>query len=664
MSLRIPSGLDTIEPAYQQVCRFSNDIIRLEGKTYYSQDLYRNNIPQTIIVNPAFQWQFSTDSITWFDIQGAKDAHYLPQPMAVTTWFRRMISDCGSTEGNSTIAKIEVLPLQAPIVDPGPSRAVCPGGSVIMGGSPTAMGNAPPFTYLWSPSSGLNNAQIANPIVTPLGQPVVYTLVVTDTNGCRQLAQVKAERIIADAGPDIITCGDQPIQLSTASYSGATGISYLWTLADGTIPSAISSPYASSVIIPPPDQAVTYVIHVSDSGSIGGTCPTDTVHITLVSPPVADAGPDLLICESEVELLGLPGEPDVYYFWTPGNHLSGSFIDQPYYDGSFPYDHPLIPREYILTAIKEDAVCIAAHDTVRVYVGFARAGVDGCGPRYLGSPDPTSGAADFLWRVVSGDTLSLIGKDTMPMPFVNPSEPTLYELSVALNGVECSDQVFVPYCGCPIPYGVFPIPVDCDSYMPDLPYHIATQNVDTANYHYQWTGGDLSVLDDPYKAQPTLLTAVSSNQTYTVIVRHKLDTTITCSGVVSLVVLFGGSPPMAIVAEKSVICPDNPIPVAIGAAEVPGLVYKWTPSTGLSNDLISNPLALPDTSTIYRLEVMDPTTGCMDDTLIEVVVRLPIAYAGMDGSFCGIGTFNLGIPPEDDFVYQWQPGNIVTDSAA
>ncbi|MGZ8545128.1 MAG: T9SS type B sorting domain-containing protein, partial [Flavisolibacter sp.] len=58
-------------------------------------------------------------------------------------------------------------------------------------------------------------------------------------------------------------------------------------------------------------------------------------------------------------------------------------------------------------------------------------------------------------------------------------------------------------------------------------------------------------------------------------------------------------------------------PVRIGANAKPGLVYSWSPATGLSNPLASNPSAKPNVSTTYVLTVRSGGGGCLDtDTVL------------------------------------------------
>src|SRR6185437_11519631 len=61
--------------------------------------------------------------------------------------------------------------------------------STPIGGSPTASLGTGPYTYSWSPTVGLNNPTIANPIAAP-SQTTTYTVTVTDATGCMNSSSV------------------------------------------------------------------------------------------------------------------------------------------------------------------------------------------------------------------------------------------------------------------------------------------------------------------------------------------------------------------------------------------------------------------------------------------------------------------------------------------
>lgn len=72
-----------------------------------------------------------------------------------------------------------------PTISAGPDRFVLEGGNAVLLG--TGTGNS--LSYVWSPTSGLSNANVAKPIVTPTND-ITYTLTVTSGDGCVASDQV------------------------------------------------------------------------------------------------------------------------------------------------------------------------------------------------------------------------------------------------------------------------------------------------------------------------------------------------------------------------------------------------------------------------------------------------------------------------------------------
>jgi gliding motility-associated-like protein len=64
--------------------------------------------------------------------------------------------------------------------------AYATGGDTCLG-QPITLSASGGVSYLWSPSTGLSSTTVANPVATP-GQSTVYSVVVTDINGCTDVA--------------------------------------------------------------------------------------------------------------------------------------------------------------------------------------------------------------------------------------------------------------------------------------------------------------------------------------------------------------------------------------------------------------------------------------------------------------------------------------------
>ena len=120
-----------------------------------------------------YQWyqiQLPTDSI----IGNVMDITILP-PLGSTVYY--LIAD---TIGCANSDTITVLVNPLPLADAGADATILLSESIVIGGSPSGPLGA---TYLWNPSTSLDNGTNANPNASPL-LTTTYTLTVTSIGGC------------------------------------------------------------------------------------------------------------------------------------------------------------------------------------------------------------------------------------------------------------------------------------------------------------------------------------------------------------------------------------------------------------------------------------------------------------------------------------------------
>jgi autotransporter-associated beta strand protein len=111
---------------------------------------------------------------------GATTASISVSPSSTTTY---TVTVTDGTTGCTNSGSGTVTVNLAPTANAGLDQTVCAGGPVSIGGSPTASGGMGPYTYSWTPTTGLSDAAAANPTAT-ITRATTYTVTVTDANGC------------------------------------------------------------------------------------------------------------------------------------------------------------------------------------------------------------------------------------------------------------------------------------------------------------------------------------------------------------------------------------------------------------------------------------------------------------------------------------------------
>lgn len=233
----------------------------------------------------------------------------------------------------------------------GVNVTLCPGSSTTIGGSPSASGGLAPYTYSWSPTTGLSNPNIANPIATP-PYDINYVLTVTDdtnavTNDVMNITYSYIKYV--NAGADTSICESSYALIGGTLNVTGQGVTYSWNpstfLDNASLPRPTSSPLSS----------ITYTL----TSTIAG-CPaqTDVINVTVIPTPKINAGNDTTIKLGERAILN--GSGGFSYAWSPISSLM-------YYYTAHPNAEPLVTTTYILYGTDQTKKC-AAIDSVTVFV--------------------------------------------------------------------------------------------------------------------------------------------------------------------------------------------------------------------------------------------------------------------------------------------------------
>ncbi|MEZ4885375.1 MAG: gliding motility-associated C-terminal domain-containing protein [Chitinophagales bacterium] len=89
--------------------------------------------------------------------------------------------------------------------------------------------------------------------------------------------------------------------------------------------------------------------------------------------------------------------------------------------------------------------------------------------------------------------------------------------------------------------------------------------------------------------------------------------------------------------EDQIICDGETI--AIGLDDIPTYTYSWTPTTGLDNAAISNPMASPTTTTNYILNITDDCGNVRTDDVTVTVTPKPVITLSNQAILCPSESF-------------------------
>ncbi|AMM50686.1 hypothetical protein TH61_05150 [Rufibacter sp. DG15C] len=515
----------------------------------------------------------------------------------------------GCTNSNTTV--VEVKPATA---NAGEDKVICPGQSVQL----TASGGV---SYLWSPSTTLDDRTSASPIASPT-VTTIYTVSVTNANGCVRTDQVVVTvnplptLVIAPAAPAI--CAGASVQLQA---SGAT--TYSWSPTTGLDDPTSATPVAT------PAQTTTYTV---TGTSATGCTNTKTVTVTVKPLPIANAGFDRSICSGQALVLGSAVTSTGTYLWEPATDLSSATVKTPTLT-VINTSQTAITRAYKLTVTANGCTTT---DEVRITINPAvpaNAGPDVALCAGNSAQLNATGGTTYRWSPTTN-----LSDPNIANPFAFPTATTRYIVTVT-NAEGCSrnDTVFVNVTPKPVLTVLPATPSIC------IGSSVQLQATGAATYTWSPATG----LNDPTSATPIASPAVTT--TYTV-------TGTSAAGCVSTktVTVKVNPIPVANAGVDKVVCSRQPI--VLGTAATTGYTYSWSPAIGLSNTRIANPtLTYPsDSNTPITLEytVTATANGCSSTDVVKVTVN-PAAYAGPDVTVCAGNGVQL--QASGGLTYAWTP---------
>lgn len=513
--------------------------------------------------------------------------------------------DVTDSLGCSARSDTAIVVVNAVTANAGTDTTICIGDTVRLfasGGS----------DYSWVPSGSLIGATTFNPLAFP-SDSTVYTVVVSDSVGCMDSAQVTVDVFpifLFGTGPNPTICNGDTTQISAFG-----GTHYAWSPAAGLSDSTTSSPMAF------PTATTVYTVSISDD------CYTfyDSVLVTVDALPIVDAGVDTFLCLGDSIQLSGTGGPS--YSWSPGNVLSDSMI-------AGPVALPQLPTTFTLSVT--DANNCSSVDSVDVFVSHLVTSVIADSLICKGDTGQlwASGGTSYLWQ-----PNLFISNPTSPTPLVYPTFTTSYIVTVQ-NNYGCAEVDTVEVTVAPVPVA----DVNPDSAF--LCEGDTAQLSSSGGNTYTWVptiGLSSSTVANPV-AFPTTTTE------YTVAVAN----TFGCTDDASVEVVV--SPVSLQTSPGATICIADT--VQIWAAGTGLLSYLWEPANGLSDSTSQTPLAFPLSTTTYTVTVWNGDSCTLIDSVHIIVTENP-HDAGVDTLICQGDTAQLWAYGGDN--YSWSPAIGLSD---
>ena len=444
--------------------------------------------------------------------------------------------------------------------------ATCFGNSVQL----TASGGN---VYSWTPASTLNNPSASNPIATPLS-PTTYHVLITNAIGCTQSDSIKVtvnSLPVITKSNDTSVCNNASVQLSAGG-----GTAYSWMPASSLNDPTISNPVAT------PPSTTFYYVTVTNSN---GCAKKDSIKINTSVPAVITKSADENICKGTSVQISANGGAS--YSWSPASSLSDTYISNPIASpfSSTSY-YVVVDNGYGCT--KKDSVKVSVYPVPDITISNDTSICNSSSVKLF-----VAGGRSYLWSPSSS-----LDNPVSSAPVASPLINTLYKVTVTdANSCSFQDSVNISIK----PLAVFTVSPDA-SVCTLTPKQLIAAGGDT----YIWSPSDgLNQINIPNPiATPDATTVYSVT-----IVESVCNQTATLSTTLTALPL----PSVHATSSNDLTCSLGSSQLNVSGAES----YTWSPSSGLNDNNVPNPVATPVTTTLYHVSGKD-NNGCTGSDTVTV----------------------------------------------
>ncbi|MCW8899011.1 MAG: gliding motility-associated C-terminal domain-containing protein, partial [Flavobacteriales bacterium] len=550
-------------------------------------------------------------SYSWSPSTGLSDSTIANPTACVTSQTTYVVTgtDANSCVNTDTVT-VSINPL--PTITASPDVWVCLGDSAQI----FANGGT---SYTWSPTSGLSNPNISNPMAAP-ANTITYVVTGTDINGCSNTDSVVVtanDTVPISLANDTTICVGDSVQLG-GNPTSVPGTSFSWSPAASLNNATSANPIAF------PTVTTTYYVTATND-----TCST-TDSITITVHPISNisAGNDLSMCFGDTVQLSASGGAS--YVWSPGNSLSDSTIFNP-------LAFPTATTSYIVNVLdtngcnNSDTVLVTVNPLPTINAGNDVSICDGDTAQLQ-----ATGASSYLWTPSAG-----LSDTTIANPLAFPTVTTSYVVTgTDTNSCSNTDTVVVNVNALPT-ITAFSDTAVCSG--------VSVQLNATGGSAYTWVPA--ATLNNANIPNP-----IASPITTTTYQVTGVDTN-GCSNVDSVTITINALPTINAGTDVAICIGDTAQLQASG-----GNGYLWTPSAGLSDTTIANPLAFPTVTTTYIVMGTDTNACEGTDTIVVTVNPLPTISAGLTDTVYICNGDSVQLNATGGTSYVWTPNTNITNN--
>ena len=504
---------------------------------------------------------------------------------------------------------------------------ICAGSSTQL--TANAGGGTGIFTYSWSPTTGLSNPGIQNPVASP-SQTTTYTCTVNDGQ-TTQTATVTVTVVAAPTANFTYTtaCEGAATQF-TSTASGQDINDYQWDFGDGQSGSGqnVSHTYA---------QAGSYTVTHTVSTTAGGCTGSVTQNVPVNPLPSASFTYTSFCSGTPTQFNSTStGQGITSYQWNFGDGQSGTGQNPSHtYAQAGNYQVTLTVGNGSGTC--DDAITQAVTVNAPPEANFTFTTECQGTPTQFTSTSTGQGITNYQWSFGDGQTGS--GQNVSHTYAQAGTYTVTHTVSTSNSG--CDDQKTQSVT-------VGTMPVANAGQDQTINYGGTAQlsgSGGAGSFNFHWEPANKVVNAN---AQNTQTIALYDTQTFTLTVTN--PQTQQCVDNSQVTIHIQGSAMTVTASPNASICQGGSTTIQANAGGGTGnFTYSWTPTTGLSNSHIYNPVASPMQTTTYTCSVSDgqttqsvSTTVFVNDVIVEheyMSICPGESYSWHGNSYSTIGTY-------------------------